>query len=960
MIFETVLRQRFRMSRSPLRIPAIVAIAIILICGPATVAAAQSTMEKPTIVPTPNHWQKFEAFKRRISDLESRGKLDEAVAAADEFVAAARAEGEDSIPYADALAARAWMHIDLSEYDEAKLLLSQSLTIFERRAEVQPEVNQFVARILNNLGQWHQLQDGLDEAEHFYDRALRLQEASLDPKHLDLATTLANIGYIHLLRRNFSLAERLLRRALDIRRNGEQGPAEPTAIALTLQSLASALEGLGRVDEAEASLREAVALRRASQSPLHAHLAGSLQRLGVNLHRQRKLKEADKLLDEALAIRRKSGQLPLDLAINLVDFGKLRIDQRRYKDADTLLIEAIETYQRVLPEAHSRIAEAYFHRATVAEALRNPTDALRWSREASRRFEVTGLSDSEIARVAFQGHVHTIWAAAHSLHKRPAADLVDEAFKYAQLAAATITAKSITQMAARMASGDPTLQAMIRRRQDLERRLAIANRQLMEALSTAERQAGAPEIRTDINAMTLEVAEIDETLRQDFPDYFSLVRPDPLTVREAQNVGDDEALLFVFETFDDVFVWTFTKEGVDWRLAAIKSDELKSIVAAMKAQLNQGPDDDVEIGKPSSNPLFDISAAHDLYRRLLGDSEAAFKTKKHLLVATSGALTGLPLHVLVRTKPKDTKGTQPSPEPYRKADWLARSFAISNLPSLTSLRTLPNGTTSVSDARKPLLGFANPIYQLSASTAHSEPQRGSTTRGARVLRSGKYEPFVQNGVVNLGALRALGDLKDTETELRAVAESLGAGDDDIVLREKASETTVNAMAADKRLHDYRVIYFAMHGLAPQPGNGLLEPALAMTVPESVKSDDDGLLSLADIMRLDLNADWVVLSACDTAAGDSFGADALSGLTRAFFYAGARSVLVTKWGVASTDARDLMIETFAAMKADPAMRRAEALRRSMLKQIDGPVAGRDGYWAAYPGYWGPFDLVVGTK
>jgi len=917
-------------------------------------------MEDSTVVPTPGQWQKFEVFKQRIRDLESGGKLDEAIAAADEFVATARAEGEDSIPYADALAARAWMHVDLSEYAEAKLLLSQALAIFERRAEVQPEVNRFVARILNNLGQWHQLQDGLDEAEHFYDRALRLQEALLGPKHLDLATTLANIGYIHLLRRNFSLAERLLRRAMDIRRNGELGPAEPAAIALTLQSLASALEGLGRVDEAEASLREAVALRRTSQSPLHAHLAGSLQRLGVNLHRQRKLIEAGKLLDEALAIRRKSGQLPLDLAINLVDLGKLRIDQRRYKDADTLLIEAIETYQRVLPEAHSRIAEAYFHRATVAEALRNPTDALQWSREASRRFEVTGLSDSEIARVAFQGHVHTVWATYDSLRKRPAADLVDEAFKYAQLAAASITAKSITQMAARMASGDPNLQAMIRRRQDLERRLAIANRQLVEALSTAERQAGAPAIRTDISAMTHQVAEIDKALRQDFPDYFSLVRPEPLTIREAQNVALDEALLFIFETFDDVFVWTFTKEGVDWRLAAIKSDDLKSTVEVMKARLNHGPDDLVATEKPAASPLFDISEAHNLYRRLLGDSEAAFKIKKHLLVATSGALTGLPLHVLVSTKPKDAKGTQPSPEPYRRADWLARSFAISNLPSLTSLRTLRGATTSVTDDRKPLLGFANPIYQPSASIAHSEPQRGATTRGARVLRSGKYDPFVQDGVVNLQALRALGNLDDTETELRAVAQSLGAGGDDIVLREKASETTVNAMAVDKRLHDYRVIYFAMHGLSPQPGNGLPEPALAMTVPDSVKSDDDGLLSLADIMRLDLNADWVVLSACDTAAGDSFGANALSGLTRAFFYAGARSVLVTKWGVSSTDAKDLMIEMFAAMKADPYMRRAEALRSSMLKRINGPVPGRDGYWAAYPGYWGPFDLVIGAR
>ena len=138
----------------------------------------------------------------------------------------------------------------------------------------------------------------------------------------------------------------------------------------------------------------------------------------------------------------------------------------------------------------------------------------------------------------------------------------------------------------------------------------------------------------------------------------------------------------------------------------------------------------------------------------------------------------------------------------------------------------------------------------------------------------------------------LARLKDTADELTAVAQKLGAQATDIYLRENAAETNVKR----KPLADYRVVYFATHGLVAGDVKELAEPSLALTLPKEPTIEDDGLLTASEVAQLKLNADWVVLSACNTIAGDRPGAEALSGLARAFFYAGARALLVSHWPV----------------------------------------------------------------
>jgi CHAT domain-containing protein len=155
--------------------------------------------------------------------------------------------------------------------------------------------------------------------------------------------------------------------------------------------------------------------------------------------------------------------------------------------------------------------------------------------------------------------------------------------------------------------------------------------------------------------------------------------------------------------------------------------------------------------------------------------------------------------------------------------------------------------------------------------------------------------------------------------------------------------------------------FATHGLVPGDLNGLLQPALALSSPLVAGGTDDGLLTMGEILGLKLNADWVVLSACNTGSGDGAGAEAVSGLGRAFFYAGTRALLVSNWPVETTSARALTTDLFRRQAEDPSTSRAEALRQTMIGLIDGPGSvdpktGITGFSYAHPLFWAPFSLI----
>lgn len=159
---------------------------------------------------------------------------------------------------------------------------------------------------------------------------------------------------------------------------------------------------------------------------------------------------------------------------------------------------------------------------------------------------------------------------------------------------------------------------------------------------------------------------------------------------------------------------------------------------------------------------------------------------------------------------------------------------------------------------------------------------------------------------------------------------------------------VRELSDNGRLADARILHFATHALVTGEIGELAEPAIVLSPPDQAAPDDDGLLTASEVATLKLAADWVILSACNTAAGDG-GGEALSGLARAFFYAGAKSLMVSHWPVNSDAAVRLASDAVGAY-AGGEVDKAEALRRAMVAEID--RGGRH----ADPSNWAPFILV----
>jgi CHAT domain-containing protein len=301
---------------------------------------------------------------------------------------------------------------------------------------------------------------------------------------------------------------------------------------------------------------------------------------------------------------------------------------------------------------------------------------------------------------------------------------------------------------------------------------------------------------------------------------------------------------------------------------------------------------------------------------------------------------------------------------YQKVPWLIRQFSITRIPSATAfvtLRSIPESNTE----RNTFIGFGDPIFNLNQleqaqEKAGSEPiitvalKKKVHVRGIRLTEKGHLDKE-QISSCNIGMLNRL---PDTREEVLSIADAVGADPaTDVFFGKQANEHRVKTMDLGNR----RIIIFATHALIPGDLDGLHQPAIALSAPTVTGDDDDGLLTLDEILRLKLNADWVVLSACNTGAADGEGSEAISGLGRAFFYAGTKAILVSMWPVETTSAKRLTTGLFKYQKENPKLSRTQALQKSILSLIDSQgfkdeVSGKIIASYAHPIFWAPFIIV----
>jgi CHAT domain-containing protein len=496
--------------------------------------------------------------------------------------------------------------------------------------------------------------------------------------------------------------------------------------------------------------------------------------------------------------------------------------------------------------------------------------------------------------------------------------LAAEAFAAAQIPREGDTARALNAMAARVASANPALRTLTRGFQDAQRQRERLHMLLgAETLKPSEERNEKREARLKEQVRQAEerVAQLERRLQAEAPRYMRLTAARPVQAAElAPLLRPTEALLLFRPTSDGIFVFVVRDGKAHLHRAKVGGGSIRDKVKALRATLELGD------GAP---PAFDLATAHELYKTLLAPAAPHLVGVTHLLVVPAGPLLSLPLGLLV---------TKPSPDGSddRAVPWLTRDIAMSVLPSVAALVDLRAVATRAA-APEPFFGVGDPAFT---------GQRGST----RALQDALAVCRLDDGI-DVDLLRGLPRLRETAQELTQIAQTLGAIPESSVLL-GANATKPKVTSAD--LSQYRVLAFATHGLLPGELRCQAEPALVLTPPATLTATDNGLLDASDIAQLRLDADWVILSACNTAGPDgSLGGESLSGLARAFFFAGARRLLVSHWAVASRPTVALTTGLFAQVAQQaPTLSRAEALRRSQIALSEKPETSHPAFWAAF--------------
>ncbi|WP_314955390.1 CHAT domain-containing protein [Bradyrhizobium cosmicum] len=457
---------------------------------------------------------------------------------------------------------------------------------------------------------------------------------------------------------------------------------------------------------------------------------------------------------------------------------------------------------------------------------------------------------------------------------------------------------------------------------------------------------------------------MDRTIAAQFSDYAALVTKAPIAIEDVQKqLRSNEAMLLFTTTSRATFVWTVTRADVRWHAAELGEKQLIEAVGALRcgldaeAWLDKASTCAQKLGRKNSlgadEPLpFDQERAVALYQALLGPVARDIDGKELILVP-SGPLATLPFQVLLTEKP-DAGGDR------TKVPWLVRRFATTVLPSVSSLKALRQVARKTA-ASKPFLGVGNPLLDGDGSSdlsmARAKLARQIQTcaaippQPAQVAqRNLRAVDALSGGTADIAQLRRQMPLPETALELCAVANTFSPVKGDVVLAGDATETKMKALGQSGDLAKYRVLHFATHGALAGQVRGSIEPGLILSPPTAPTSTDDGYLSSSEISGLKLDADWVILSACNTAGGQAANSEAFSGLARAFFYAGTRALLVSHWAVNSDAAVAITTGTIDAMNGHPDVGRAEALRRSISALV------AKGGENARPGTWAPFVLV----
>ena len=854
------------------------------------------------------------------------------------------------------LVAQAQIAASQGDFSQAEALHRRALAVHEK--ELGPEHPTTLAT-LTNLGGVMMLQGKFKEAERVFRRVLAAREKVLGPEHPDTAVSLNNVANslfeqfkqdelnappaqrLRRLSNNTQQqqtpeAETLYRRALAIQEK-QLGPNHP-AVAATLNNLAVLLAGRGRYQDAEPMHQRALAIAEKSLGPNHLDTAAMLTAFAITYDRQGKNSEAEALYARAVVIAR-DAKVPRNLLVNASSLGYSMARRGRLRDALPYYREAVEALDTLYSQSRGLSEE---------------------SRQAF--LGQFAYVYRELVRILVTLHAQT-----------PGGGFDKEALSVASRSQSRVFSEMLKQADVARFSDKPAFTQIKQRREAAQERIGALR---LAYLSVAEGQAGAANQRGEISRQLQQaeagLKQAEDELWRDYPRYMELANPRPVTVDDLQQrlLKDGEALVTYALLPAETVVFAVTRDQFRMAVVKVPREELGRRVGRVRRPMEQ-----VAQGEPLTLlRQLDPQILESLYRDLLAPVSELLKGKRQVLVAADGPLYTLPFELMLtrygdaeRSKFEDLRAAsdgsagKPFLGEYASLPYVGREMRFVYLPSLAALASQRTNPKPPGRYSEQLVAFADAAFGGEAGDAGYN-ERTRSLLGVLAAAGPGGAPRIPR-------------LPETGQEARDAASVLG-NPSQIFLRRDAQEKRVKAGA----LKDARYVLFATHGFlgtdflqnidltldadgnvtrsATANRGALAQPALALTLTGDLQGED-GLLSMKEVIEdVELNAELVVLSACNTAGETSAtsNGEGFAGLTRAFMYAGARKLMVSHWSVESGATQALVTGTFREVKAGKSAVDALAVAEQSLAATSIASDGRN-FARAHPFFWAPF-VVVG--
>jgi CHAT domain-containing protein/Tfp pilus assembly protein PilF len=820
----------------------------------------------------------------------------------------------------------------------------------EENRKVDP-VSKDVAWGLFTLGNVAMARGDLVASDDYYQQALAISE-KVNPGGVMPARMMRGLGMIAESRGDLAKAEEYYQRYVAF---WEKANPNGDNFAQGLLTVGSVAHDRGNLAQAEQYYQRALAIW-AKTAPEGLFVAEVQGKLGQLARDQGDLARAEEYQRRAIAIEEKRAPGSPDLAQGLSDLGDVLL-------ARGALSEALESHQQALAIREKLLPGSAAHAASLAALAAIMRRKGELDAAAQYYQQALDALENQAARLGSGDELRAGFRARHASYYKDYIDLLvgQKRFELALQVLERFRARTLLETLAMARAevrkgADPALRQQQRA---LQESLAAKNHQRIQLLGAKGRDAELAVLEKEIQSLRSQCQEAEERIRAGSPSYAALVHPQPITAKETQEqLLDEDTVLLEYSLGEErSYLWVLTRDSLATYELPKRSD-IEEIARETYRLLTTR--DEIQTQESATQKQARLDRVQGAYRSkvailsgmVLGPIARQIENKKRLLIVSDGALQYIPfaaLPVPETTAANIEKQTVP----------LLAKHEIVNLPSASVLAVLRQQEGRRPPAPKAVAVLADPVFAPTDPRVKRDGQRGSSVATVRPATQENNKdkdvaltdlPNVSSGQLTRSAadvgLSGSGTLSLPRLPFsRREADAILAVTPDGLGMKAVDFDASREMATSPELAQYRIVHFATHGLLDSEHPEL--SGLVLSLVDSRGRGRDGFLQLEDIYNLNLPADLVVLSACETGLGKEINGEGLVGLTRGFMYAGATRVVSSLWKVDDFATAKLMKAFYASMQRD-GKRPAEALREAQLSLL------QDRHWSA-PYYWAGFTI-----